>query len=192
MKEKPDLSSVDFFKASREALSERLGELVAKYGLADAIPYEVEQVARDTLMLARMGQIDEGEFAEVLQDSRDIVLLAHCMRVDANDDGARAALHGVLSDALQEDRTTQSMRTLLAAMHNALSRGLPADAAMLVKPPGRRPSQASKHAAIRRYVEMQSASARLFGAMPDPDAIHKDAARIFGVSKKTVANIVAS
>jgi hypothetical protein len=141
--------------------------------------------------MVRLGIVSGDDESAII--ARDVRLLELVSLVEANEDGAARDLHGYLSDALLTGFATPTMCTLLAAMHNALSRGLPAEDAMRVKPPAGagRPKKIRRDEDIRRYV--RSHLFQMPGmAKPDPAAVYREASRIFEVSIKTIKNVCAA
>jgi hypothetical protein len=168
----------DWFIRSRRSLEERRQALKGK---------PVTRNARDLLGLARRGiPIDN------LSDAQDVRLIELMELMEANEQGAARDLHGYLADALRQNELTDLMRGVLADMHNALSRGVSADESMLVKPPRGRAKNSRRDDNIRRYILSRLALDHLGVSGLDPKIVYREAARIFGVSQKTLKNICAN
>lgn len=173
------------------AVNIRWRELAAKYPAVDlVIPSELLQMARDVRMFQRMGHANYPR--ELLDEMRDLELIAACLDVDNNELGARKQLHALLADALAEDRVTPTMREVLRVMHRALSVGVVADDAMLTHGGGGKPRMSERNAVIRRYVRAHQAYREMTrSAKPTNAEIHRNAARIWELSVKSVQNICA-
>lgn len=193
-----DFSGMDFFRAARDELNARLFELSDKYANGGDFGHNLVARARDAVAMVNLGFTAAEEAWDPIEDARDIVLLDHVLALDRNESDAGSLLHEFLSNQLHRGTLTPTAACLLAAMHNALSRGIPADDAMLTKPAGGRPSNAKSHREIIRYMEGEDAMRELMAAAGRPDDCRtkaesfREAARIFGVSIKTVRNVLSA
>ncbi|TWT21643.1 hypothetical protein [Luteimonas wenzhouensis] len=192
-----DLAGVDFFTKARGVLNDRWRELSEKYQVDGGFSYSQVAAANDTLEQLFRGQIDRDKFREAIEDAVDIILLSHVQSLDKNEKNAASDLHGHIVGTLRINALTPAMTELLVAMHAALRLGLPADAATLTKPPSGRPSNAERDRAVIRYMQGEDRMRELMAAAGTPGAwrskaeSYKEAARIFGLSVKTIRNICA-
>lgn len=159
--------------------------------LKSGVPYDLLAQVGAAKWAVRQGLLEQTREAD--DRLRDIELVAVFSQIKENEAGARLHLHILLSEALLEDRLSPTMREVLRAMHIALARGAPADLATLTKgsASGRTRNSARDHS-IRKFVAGHINYNRMTGANIPITKIHHDAARIFGLKPKTVANICAA
>jgi len=195
---KLDMAGIDCFTSARDVLNGRLRELAEKYsGVGETIDHALVERARDAIAMVNLGYASASEAWNPIEDARDIVLLDHVLAMDRNESGAASSLHDFLANELHRGTLTISAAHLLAAMHGALARGLSAEEAMLTKPPSGRPSNAERDRAVIRYMQGEDGMRELMAAAGTPGAwrskaeSYKEAARIFGLSVKTIRNICA-
>lgn len=193
-----NLAGIDFFASARDVLNGRMRELTEKYsGVGKTINHALVGQARDAIAMVNLGYASASEAWNPMEDARDIVLLDHVLAMDRNESGAASSLHDFLSNELHRNTLTITAAHLLAAMHRALARGLPAEEAMLTKPPSGRPSKAERDRAVIRYMQGEEKMRELMAAAGKPDECrskaesYKEAARIFSLSVKTIRNICA-
>jgi hypothetical protein len=136
-------------------------------------------------------------------DILDVMMRRLLRLADDGDAQATQKLHGMLSTQLRAGELSESMRTLLADMHQSIAMGQPADVATLSKPPAGAPSKKLRDDELCKLISMtlrawedldadRERLHRLYGftqARPTREAIFKDAAKEFGVSVKTARNI---
>ena len=185
-----DSEEIDIFTEARDVLASRRRELCIKYGTERAVPH-----ARDSLAFRRLYGL-EIEGAIPSEDAADVILIDYVEALDRNEAGAGSELHAFLADELHRNTLTTCAAHLLAGMHIALARGMAADEAMLTKPPAGRPSHSGRDERIRQFIQSENACRELAEAAGQ--AHHRSvlesyaiAARIFGLSGKTVRNICA-
>lgn len=122
---------------------------------------------------------------------------------DNGDPDATLKVHSALAHHLRENTLSDFMRETLAGMHESIARGIPADVAMLTKPPTGRPSRNQRDWHLYLYIVMGMSRYTIFevnredllphvgeiGPKPTMSKFYADAAKQFGVSKKTAKAI---
>ena len=199
---------IDWLNEARDVLNARWNELANKYPeMQETISHELESNARDAIWALQKDEwklpsatTSVNEASMTLEDAMDIVLLKCITAIDNNELNASQGLHSFLANQLHRNTLTVAACHLLAGMHTALSYGLPAEEATLTKQASGRPNKNRRDEMIRNFVKAELAARSLPGFnggrygthKPTNTQVYREAARIFGVSAKTVQNICGS
>lgn len=130
---------------------------------------------------------------EITAKWRDDSFVALSEAAEGGDLDAIREMHSELSVSSERDQLTPSMREFLAAAFDALARGASPEIIWLKKPgQGGRPNRGMRDSRIRWFVRTMKARANGQGETADMPGIYAYAALVFGLSEKSIRNIVAN